>query len=1150
MNLHNYLFRRQWTIFLNTTQPRRKARDAVVVLMATLVFLSCTSAGFAQTSTVVFQDDFSANTIDPAKYQADAPFFEGGVGDIHAVAGGGVMKFVGTTSQQWWSGGTWRIGPSFTATEETPVTLSIDRVAEAGAGTASRSALWILNEAKDKYVLFADVRGEEGWRYNRKIGETGDVPTGGGTILTAFDGGTFDNGFLHRMQMVANGKTVKLFLDGILGAEVNFPFSKVIFEFGAYARANNDTADTTWDNLKVETVVRPTSVVFSDDFAANTIDPAKYQADAPFFEGGLGDIHAVPGSGVMKFVGTTTQQWWSGGTLRIVPTFAPSESETITLSIDRVAEAGMGTASRSALWILNETKSSYVLFADVRGEEGWRYNRKIGETGDVPTGGGTILTAFDGGTFDNGFLHRMSMVADGKTVKLLLDGIQGAEVKFPFSPVIFEFGAYARANNDTADTTWDNLKIETAGGATFSPTAVNVRVGQLGPAVTVRIPQGLNSQIPIQVRVTSADTNIAVPEGGTGGTLNLMFPAGGANTQTFRVRGLALGAAQFSAGGDIPGANRLGVAVISGPGIVLEDTFAATTIDSNKWQVSTRSFETGTGTFTVTQTGGALTIDGSVTTDLWPGASLKTAKSYVATKDLNLVVEVDRVSIEAAGVGGRTGVFLATGDRSRFVFFGQNPIGNGWHVNVNPGNPTGGGNNLPVFDSLDTDAGLHKLKLVADGSTVEVFLDNVSGGRFAFEVTSGIFVELGAYASSTGDPIVGKFDNAKISYVLPCSSFSQQSVSMTQADSGKQVTITVPQLLNDAAPATVSVLSRNPSVAIPAGAVGGTLALNFAAGAPNTQTITVTPVGLGTTTFEITTTPTNCVVGALSVEVVVTPQVLLTDDFAGSNFNTAKWVLDATPFQDGTATAASALTVTNGQVKIDVTVETVNWPGFALFTTSNYTASATAPVTFEIDRVALDFVLVTGTGARQRAGVWIKEPGGNFIFFNDHAAHDGNNFGWRYNTMNNPTDDGINIAAFDAAQFNDLKNHRTKLVANGATVRLFLDGVLGVELPFAFSTGLTFGFGAYVNGVNTDGTGNIVRGYFDNALITGGVGAAAGRLTAALQGASVVISWTGDGTLQSTPSLSPPSWADVTPAPTGKTITVTPVGSRLYRLRP
>src|SRR5437867_6866019 len=191
-----------------------------------------------QASKVIFQDDFASNTIDPAKYQADAPFFEGGLGDIHAVAGSGVMKFVGTTSQQWWSGGTLRIVPTFNATEDTPVTTSIDRVAEAGVGTASRSALWILNETKDKYVLFADVRGEGGWHYNRKIDETGDVPTGSGTDIAAFNGGTFDDGLLHRMQMVANGQTVKLILEEIVGVEAKFPFFKVIFEFNSYARAN------------------------------------------------------------------------------------------------------------------------------------------------------------------------------------------------------------------------------------------------------------------------------------------------------------------------------------------------------------------------------------------------------------------------------------------------------------------------------------------------------------------------------------------------------------------------------------------------------------------------------------------------------------------------------------------------------------------------------------------------------------------------------------------------------------------------------------------------------------------------------------------------------------------------------------------------
>src|SRR5438128_10570692 len=197
------------------------------------------------------------------------------------------------------------------------------------------------------------------------------------------------------------------------------------------------------------------TIVFSDDFSSNTIDPNKYQPDAPFFEGGTGDIHATAHDGVIEFVGTTSQQWWSGGTLRVAPTFAASEAIKLAVSIDRVAEAGVGSASRSALWILDETKTKYVLFADVRGEGGWRYNRKIGEDGDVPTGSGTDIAAFNDPSFDDGGLHRMTMVHDGKMVKLLLDGQPGAEVKFPFSTVVFEFGRSEERRVGKGEGRWD-----------------------------------------------------------------------------------------------------------------------------------------------------------------------------------------------------------------------------------------------------------------------------------------------------------------------------------------------------------------------------------------------------------------------------------------------------------------------------------------------------------------------------------------------------------------------------------------------------------------------------------------------------------------------------------------------------------------------
>jgi hypothetical protein len=589
--------------------------------------------------------------------------------------------------------------------------------------------------------------------------------------------------------------------------------------------------------------------------------------------------------------------------------------------------------------------------------------------------------------------------------------------------------------------------------------------------------------------------------------------------------------------------------VISGPGVLLEENFAATTIDNTKWQTSNQGIEGGTGTFEVTQTGGTLQIAGASDTAPLAGASLKTAKSYVATRDLNLAVEADRVSLEQVGTAGRSGIFITTADRSRFVFFGQNIAANNtWQVNVNPGSATGAGTALTAFADV-TDAGSHKMRMVADGRTVEVFLDGRSGGRFPFEATTGIVVEFGAYAQDAGDAVTAVFDNVKIENVLPCIAATPQIVSMTGAESGHQITLTVPQLLNDTAPVTVTVTSRQPNIAIPAGAVNGVLTLNFAAGAPNSQTFEVTPTGQGAATFEIATTSQACVAGAVNIEVVACPRTLLTDDFSGTSLDTAKWTVDPTALDGvGVATPESAVTITNGQVKIDVTAETTLWPGFAVNTAQSYSASLTKPVTFEVDRAKLEFVLTTGTGAEQRTGIWVKDANGNAIFLNDYVAHDGRNFGWRYNSVTaseDATGPGVNVLAFDGGNFDDRGSHRVKIVVNGSTAKLYVDGVLGAEVPFPFGQGLTFGFATYV-----DEAGNVARGYFDNARLLGDeetcpTPTTPSQLSVARDGANLTISWTGTGTLQETDSVTG-TWTNVTPAPTGTSYTAPIQGQQKY----
>lgn len=1113
-----------------------------------------------QQTKVVFSDDFASGTIDASTYVPDAPFFEGGTGTIHAEAGNGVINFVGSTTVQWWSGGTLRVNRTFDATPDTIVAASIDRVSEAGQGTASRSAFWILDSTRTKYVLFADVRGEGGWRYNRNIGEDGDVPTGSGTDIGVFNGAAFDDGGLHNMKIVADGSTVKLYLDDQLGAEVKFPFTKVVFEFGSYARANNDTANTVWDNFKVETTTPQTSVVFSDDFAGNTIDPGKYQPDAPFFEGGTGDIHAEAGDGAIHFVGTTTQQWWSGGTLRVVPVFNASDESTLTFSIDRVAEAGKGTASRSALWILDETKTKYVLFADVRGEGGWRFNRNIGEDGDVPTGSGTDIAAFNGANFDDGGLHRMKMVADGKTVKLFLDDLFGAEVKFPFQHVVFEFGSYARANNDTADTTWDNVKVEAAGAATFIPTVTSVGVGKTSANLTLRIPPGLNAQNPVTVRVVSADPSVAVPVGGNNGRLDITFPAGGPNTASFKASGVALGGTVFTAEGALPGGNQLTVVVNGGPGIQLTEDFQGGAIDTSKWQVSTRGFEsTGAGTYDVSQADGVLAISGVVDTQYWPGGSVITTKAYTATKDLNLVVDVDRPSIEnvnddgSNATGARTGIYLTTADHSKYVFFSQDLGETGWTINVTPNSATGSGTAIAAFNTDLNDNGAHHMQLVADGEGVDVYLDGRFGTRVAFALNVGIYVELGAYSRAALDKVRGTFDNVQIQNALPCTKLQGPAggLLLTTSDNSQEVTVTIPSLLNASAAATVQIASSDKSVAVPGGAASGVLTLNFPAGGANSQSFKVTPVAPGSAIFTATTTPATCVKNDIHVSVVVVPQVLLADNFdTGDTFDSNLWRQDETSFETGTSNPdESAITVENGQVKIKVTTASARWPGLALFTVNSYDASATTPLTFEVDRVKLDFVLVTGTGAKQRSGIWVKDANGNFVFFADFEAHDGGNFGWTVNSQigadtDNPTGNGTNIPLFDGQGFDDAGRHRMKMVVDGQTARLFLDGILGAEVPYPYSSGLSFGFGAYVLDAR-----DVVTGTFDNAKLSGG--AASVLKAELLADGKVKISWTGPGALQSTPAVQPVDWKDVTPAPAGNSLTITPTQakSQFYRLK-
>jgi hypothetical protein len=919
-----------------------------------------------------------------------------------------------------------------------------------------------------------------------------------------------------------------------------------------------------------------TNNLFSDDFSKAGVDTTKYAIDSPFFEGGKGDITPKVENGVLEFNGTVSQQWWAGATLRLTQSFAASPETNIVISVDRVEEQTEGTASRSALWIMDETRTKYVLYADVRGEGGWHFNRYIGETGDVRTGGGTDIAAFNGEdpvtgeSYDNQGLHRMAAVINGQDVKLYLNGRYGTTVKFPFSPVVLQLGSYARANGDVAHTIFDNLRVDAVGTATFSLNALTMGTGQKA-ALTVKIPQGANANQAVNLEILNRRPTVAAPVGGTAGKLALTFEPGGPNTKTFDLEGLALGSTQLTLTNTIGllAGNVLDVTVVKGATVLMEDTFTGNTLDASKWRVNNQSFEAGEGEFEVTQTGGALQISGVGTLPYWSGASVQTVGDFGASKDLPLVFEVDRVAIDpnnlfgTPSTGARSGVFITSYDTENrrtgpWVFFGQNVGETGWQVNVEPGSPTGSGTAIPAFAEI-ADTGKHRMKLVSDGSKVEVFLDGVSGGTFDMALGAFLKFELAGFARDIDDAVKATFDNAKIENVLPCIAVTPTSFQSIQGDASDTVTVSIPKLLNVAGEVKVTVTSKDPSVAEPEGASNGSLVLSYPTGT-TTRTFRIVAKSAGNTTLEFTNDKGACVSGIVAIAVTPPPVAQVSDDFAGSALDTAKWKLDTTPLvEGGTLKPESAVTFTDGTVKLGVLSDLVlDWPGYTITTAKSFNATATSPIVFEIDRVKMEYTLVGGDSSKQRVGVWVRS-GTNYIFFSELGSYNATAPGWQFHRaigragdvlLGDPNVTGTYIAPFNVAKYTDQKKHRMRAVVNGTTAKLYLDGVLGAEVPFPFPSDITFGFGAYANFVNNEG--NVVDAYWDNAVVQGfPAQPPSSRLSVSQSGGSLRITWTGTGTLQSTDSLTAPNWADVTPAPTGNTFTVAPTAKKetYYRVR-
>lgn len=196
------------------------------------------------------------------------------------------------------------------------------------------------------------------------------------------------------------------------------------------------------------------------------------------------------------------------------------------------------------------------------------------------------------------------------------------------------------------------------------------------------------------------------------------------------------------------------------------------------------------------------------------------------------------------------------------------------------GTAVGGGPGIP--GGLPRDRAFHvKIDVVTanfNGSpaTVKMFVDGQeaaigAGGSATLTKADGFrnnYITLEGYGFP--GPWTHLFDNLQVSAV-PSVQVAPSTISINRATAivSEPITVTIPTELNSTAAAQIKIVSSNPLVAAPTGAdATGALTLNFAAGAPRSQTFTVTSAAPGTATMRVEAPTDVQVSGNVSVFVI------------------------------------------------------------------------------------------------------------------------------------------------------------------------------------------------------------------------------------------------------------------------------------------
>lgn len=204
--------------------------------------------------------------------------------------------------------------------------------------------------------------------------------------------------------------------------------------------------------------------------------------------------------------------------------------------------------------------------------------------------------------------------------------------------------------------------------------------------------------------------------------------------------------------------------------------------------------------------------------------------------------------------------------------------------------------------------------------------------------------------------------------------------------------------------------------------------------------------------------------GADSKEVSAMPTSnAMEDDFNDNQIDSAKWSVinrglrSSLPTQIVASEANGVLTF-NGSTGINY------WSGKAVESVLPFHASATEPLTVQVDRISL-----SGTGTGQRSGLWLYVSGSEYLRFSQNK----DTGVWAYNL--NGGSDTLVLAD------NNLGNHEMKLVHDGSHVHIYVDDIKYKSVPVAWSSNMKV-----VLSAEARADGDSIQVVYDNLFVSSG----------------------------------------------------------------